>query len=318
MRIACITESICPHQKANSPWILYADFLRKNGFEIHSFEAADEAPWKERWDAMIYMAWHDWGNFRFKPQRIMESFAKYSTYRSQFPETIQICCNHSDMSRYSLVTPYWRMRDPILFRTPSYDRSELSPLPPGDIHAYEVFYKGFDFSHEEPKFNAALICNPTGPQGYRASVAEQVAKVGYGLCLEGMNIMPIKPEDYIQVMSRSRILVCPRGWGGQSQRHWDAWRAKKPVLTDVECASVEMIPGVRLKENEHYLVYRSPEEIPDIVSDWSKPSKADDLKRIAENGHAAAMHPQDQEILKFFIQIQGRPIPAASSASPHS
>jgi hypothetical protein len=90
-------------------------------------------------------------------------------------------------------------------------------------------------------------------------------------------------------MGESEIIVCPRGWGEQSRRHWDAWLSGKPILTDRECDSVEMIPGMRLKEGTHYLVFDTPEDIPDIVSDWTRPSRRDDLDEIAENGKRAAL-----------------------------
>jgi len=45
-----------------------------------------------------------------------------------------------------------------------------------------------------------------------------------------------------------------------------------------------MIPGQRLRAGEHYLVFDEPEEIPDLVSDWCRPSRADDLAAIAERG----------------------------------
>ena len=85
-----------------------------------------------------------------------------------------------------------------------------------------------------------------------------------------------------------RFRCTERGWGEQSKRHWDAWRSGKPVLTDRDCDSVEMVPGVRLERDKHYLVYDHPDMIPDIVSDWTRPSRLDDLAELAENGTCAA------------------------------
>lgn len=90
-------------------------------------------------------------------------------------------------------------------------------------------------------------------------------------------------------MAQCQIIVCPRGWGEQSRRHWHAWLSGKPVLTDRDYDSVEMIPGVRLKQGVHYLVFDDPKEIPDIVSDWTRPSRLDDLVQIAEHGRRAAL-----------------------------
>lgn len=309
MKIAAITECICLEHKRFSPWILHKEFLSQHGFEISSYEAADNAPWKQPWDAMIYQAWQAWGNPRFKPDKIMKAFGKYATYRAMFPSTIQIVCNHSDMSRYPLATPYWRVNDPILFRNPSYDRSELFPFPAESIWPYEISYSGTYgspcfASTDQLVYDAGLICSPSDSTGRRRAVAQAVAKIGYGVCLEEIGKNFVHPNDYNKIMGQCRIIVCPQGWGGGSQRHWDAWKSKKPVLTDSECAAIEMIPGMQLKENEHYLVYKSPEEIPDIVSDWSKPSRADDLRKIAENGHQASLRPQEEHILNFFKSLK--------------
>ena len=98
--------------------------------------------------------------------------------------------------------------------------------------------------------------------------------------------VPQSVHDWL--MARCRIIVCPRGWGQQSSRHWDAWFSGKPVLTDTDCAAVELIPGQRLVPGVHYLVFSDPAEIPDIVNDWTRASRLDDLAEIAENGRRAA------------------------------
>ena len=103
-------------------------------------------------------------------------------------------------------------------------------------------------------------------------------------------------------MARCQILVCPRGWGENSRRHWDAWLSGKPVLTDRDCDSVEMIPGTRLRAGEHYLVFEDPDDIPDIVSDWTRPSRRDDLAEIAENGRRAAQSYDALDCIAQFFQ----------------
>lgn len=108
-------------------------------------------------------------------------------------------------------------------------------------------------------------------------------------------------------MGRCRIIVCPQGWGEQSRRHWDAWKSGKPVLTDRPCDSVEMIPGMRLQREVHYLVYDDPAQIPDIVSDWSRPGRRDDLEQIARNGQQAALSYDGlATMLRFFKGLKGR------------
>jgi hypothetical protein len=39
----------------------------------------------------------------------------------------------------------------------------------------------------------------------------------------------------------------------------------------------------------HYLVFDSPEQIPEIVTEWTRPSRRDALARIAENGRRATL-----------------------------
>lgn len=306
MKVAAVTESICPDMKASSPWVLYASALAKQGIEISFYEADDEEPWKQPWDAMIFQPWHDWNNLRFKPEKIMKAFERYAVYRAVFPSVVQIACNHSDMSRRPFIAPYWRAGDPILYRTPPYDRSELHPFPEKDIYPFEVAYcKTYGnscFRAEEVLYDAGLICSPSGPPNYRKAVAAEVAKVGFGHCPDfGQGILP---KEHHKIMGQCRIIVCPQGWGGQSQRHWDAWKSGKPILTDMECSKVEMIPGTVLRAGEHYLVYDDPKDIPDIVSDWCRPSRADDLARIAVNGKTAAeaFDPIDS-ISKFFTSV---------------
>ena len=77
------------------------------------------------------------------------------------------------------------------------------------------------------------------------------------------------------------------------------------MLTDRECDSVEMIPGVRLRGGTHYIVFDSPEDIPDIVSDWTRPSRSAELAKIAENGRRAALsYDLLERITNFFQSIR--------------
>jgi hypothetical protein len=235
---------------------------------------------------MIPMVWLDWDNpKRFDPTRIMPFLEKYAEYRSTFPDVVQIVCNHIDMSRRPYAAPYWRNGDPVLYRTPPYDRREIAPFPERDVWAYECIMGSPCLASDGPAEHAAgFIGTPSGPAGYRARVAIETAKVGIGMCRP----RPIAHEQYRRLLQKCEIIVCPRGWGGQSLRHWDAWKSGKPVLTDTECAAIEMIPGQSLVEGIHYLVFHDPNEIPDIVSDWTRPSKKEELRQIAENGRRAA------------------------------
>lgn len=134
--------------------------------------------------------------------------------------------------------------------------------------------------------------------GYRENVARETAKVGIGICKQGH---AYSKKEYNEIMAKCQIIVCPRGWGEQSERHWDAWLSGKPVPTDRACDSVEMIPGLRLQEGVHYLVFDDPKEIPDIVSDWTRRSRLDDLAQIAENGRCAALsYDACSRIIEFF------------------
>ena len=74
------------------------------------------------------------------------------------------------------------------------------------------------------------------------------------------------------------------------------------MLTDRDCDSVEMIPGIRLRDGEHYLVFDNPDDIPDIVSDLMRPSRSDELAEIAENGRRAAQsYNALDRITQFFL-----------------
>lgn len=287
LEIAVIIESIAEGRVAQQPWIYFKDALAERNIHIHIYQGNNE-PFKRSYDAMILHVWLDWGNKeRFDPGRILPIMEKYAVYRAEFPETVQIILNETDMSRRPYATPYWRSNDPILYRTPAYNRNELYPFPPEHIWPYEVIWgKPCLISTTPNKYTAGFIGQPNGPAGYRERVAKETAKVGVGICKRPR---PYSNEEYNNIISNCEIIVCPRGWGEQSQRHWDAWLSGKPVLTDRECDSVEMIPGFRLKHGIHYLVFDKPDEIPDIVSDWTRPSRRDDLRQIAENGKQAAL-----------------------------
>ena len=286
----------------SSPWVRFAAELAKAGIFVSRFSSIDEA-WRH-FDAMILMVWLDWGNREyFKPECIIPVMEKYSSYRAAFPATIQIVLNHVDMCRRAYATPYWRSGDPILFRTPAYARSELAPFPPEDIFAFEYVRGSACFANHSVRHAAGFIGSPSGPAGYRESVARETAKVGLGKCLNDK----IPKAEYNALMGSCRIIVCPQGWGEQSYRHWDAWRSGKPILTDRACDSVEMIPGIRLRQGEHYLVYDHPSDIPDIVSDWTQRGRLADLEEIARNGQAAALNYDPfTSILHVFRSLQGR------------
>lgn len=284
-RVAAVSEGFDPAYGSRVPWLHHRKELARHGIDIEVHASPDGMDGAH--DAMIPMVWLDFENpRRFDARRTMRFLERYSAYRARFPEVLQIVCNHIDMCRRPYALPYWRRGDPILCRTPPYDRSELDPFPASDIVPYEMVLGSERLRGEGPPTRlAGFVGTPTGPRGYRMRVAIETAKVGIGLC----HPRPLAPEKYGRLLSECAILVCPRGWGEQSERHWDAWRAGKLVLTDTDCAAVEMIPGVRLEHEEHYLVYKDPAEIPDIVSEWSRPSRREDAERIARAGREAAL-----------------------------
>ncbi|HLE25588.1 MAG TPA: glycosyltransferase [Thermodesulfobacteriota bacterium] len=299
MEIAVIIEGISEKRIARQSWIYFRDSLAEKDIHILVYHGNDEA-FERPFDAMLLHVWQHWANKeRFDPSRIFPIIEKYAIYRAEFPETVQIVFNHTDMSRRPYATPYWRLGDPILYRTPAYNRKELYPFPEEHIWAYEHIWGEPCFvSNTPPKYKAGFIGRPSGPPGYRQSVARETAKVGIGICKESH---AYSKKEYDEIMANCKIIVCPRGWGEQSQRHWDAWLSGKPVLTDRECNSVEMIPGLRLQEEMHYLVFDDPKDIPDIVSDWTRPSRLDDLAQIAESGRRAALsYDACGRIIEFF------------------
>src|SRR5271166_2199665 len=166
----------------SSPWAYFARDLANAGIFISRFNSLDEA-WR-LFDAMILMVWLDWQNKEhFKVERILPVMEKYAAYRAAFPNTMQIVLNHVDMCRRASATPYWRLGDPILFRTPAYDRTELTPFPVEDIFAFEYVRGSACFQNPTCEYAAGFIGSPSGPRGYRESVARETAKVGIGRCV---------------------------------------------------------------------------------------------------------------------------------------
>ena len=296
MNVAFVVENHPDLERVETaPWFFHRAQLAQTGITVALFDDLSKA-WRP-FDAMILMVWLDWANpVSFKPDRIMPVMEKYSAYRAAFPETTQIVLNHTDMGRHAYAAPYWRTGDPILFRTPAYDRSELAPFPADQIFAFE-YIRGSVLPPAPVRHAAGFIGTPSGPPGYRNRVAAATAAVGIGKCIP----VPLPKEEYAALIASCRIIVCPRGWGENSVRHWDAWRSGKVVLTDRECDSVEMIPGIRLRDKVHYLVYDDPGEIPDLVSDWTRPGRRDDLEQIASNGTKAALsYDSYQRMVEFF------------------
>jgi glycosyltransferase involved in cell wall biosynthesis len=327
MDIGVITEGIDESDLLAHPWIYHREALLDRGIRIHLYRHGDVAGFRRSFDAMLLHVWQDWANpAHFDPRRILPILEHYAVYRSRFPQTVQIVLNHTDMSRRPYATPYWREGDPVLYKAPAYDRTELAPFPPETIWAYEMLWGESCFSSAvAPAHPAGFIGSESGPPGYRRRVAAATARVGIGMCAPER---PVSKRQYNAMMASCRIVVCPRGWGENSSRHWDAWKSGKPVLTDRECDSVEMIPGIRLREGEHYLVYDDPDQIPDIVSDWTRPSRSADLAEIAHNGRRAALsYDALDRIARFFHSVMpgcraSEPsrlaAPAPAAASPPS
>jgi hypothetical protein len=304
MEIAYVVQAHPDSELIKSvPWNYFAKELAQHDVFVSRFNSIDEA-WRP-FDAMILLVWLDWRHRGyFKVEQILPVMEKYSIYRATFPATIQIVVNHVDMARRATAIPYWRLGDPILFKTPAYDRTELAPFPAQDIFPYEVVCGSACFRDLPCQYAAGFIGTPSGPRGYRERVARETAKVGLGRCLT----RKLRKSKYEDLMGRCRIIVCPQGWGEQSYRHWDAWKSGKPVLTDAACDSVEMIPGIRLQRGVHYLVYDDPAEIPDIVSDWTRRGRRDDLDQVARNGQQAALsYDGCAWMLKFFERLKCLP-----------
>lgn len=259
-----------------APWVLYKDQL---GFPVTTYRSYEADFFEREHEAILLHLWTDWlNNRRFNTIETMELMCKLTTYRARYPKTkIYLCSDHDNANR-NFALPYWRETDRVLYRIPPYDRSKLFPYK--DVWAWEYAYNkcyGRPVFEDGPvQFQAAFVGSPSGPPGYRQLVALFTARVGFGFCNENM----MAQEEYDKVISGARIVVCPRGWGQSSSRHWDAWRSKKPVLTDVECADFELVPGQVLVPGKHFLTFNKPDEIPDIVSDWAR--RPDDLREITE------------------------------------
>lgn len=68
-----------------------------------------------------------------------------------------------------------------------------------------------------------------------------------------------------------------------------------------------MISGLRLRAGVDYLAFDDPEQVPDIVMDWTRPSRRDDLAQIAECGRRAALsYDGCGRVAEFFQRAVGR------------
>ncbi|MGH7801688.1 MAG: hypothetical protein ACREOW_13865 [Thermodesulfobacteriota bacterium] len=164
MEIAIVIEGISKKRIAWQPWIYYKEPLAERNINILVYRGNGEA-FQRSFDAMLLHVWQDWRNKeRFDPFRILPIMEKYAIYRAEFPETVQIILNHTDMSRRPYATPYWRPGDQILYRTPAYNRGELFPFPEERIWAYEHVWGAPCFtSSTRPKHTAGFIGTPAGP-----------------------------------------------------------------------------------------------------------------------------------------------------------
>jgi hypothetical protein len=167
MDIGVIGEGIDESQLAVQPWIFHRDALASRDIRIHLYRHGDTEGFRRGFDAMLLHVWQDWQNrTRFDHQRIFPILEHYSAYRSRYPQTVQIVLNHTDMGRRPYATPYWRTGDPVLYRTPAYDRRELAPFPPETIWAYEKVWGESCFtSSAAPKHKAGFIGTASGPAG---------------------------------------------------------------------------------------------------------------------------------------------------------
>ncbi len=305
MHVGVLTEGIDREEIDTQPWVYHRKALAADGIRIEVLPA-DEDGFARRFDVMMLHVWQDWDNpRRFVAHRIVPIMERYAIYRARFPDTVQIILNHVDMAHPPFATAYWRLGDPVLYKTPAYDRSKLAPFPPATIWAYERIWNASEIgSTDRPKYQAGFIGTASGPPGYRQRVAKATARVGIGICKARPRYTRQKHDA---LMAQCRIMVCPRGWGEHSGRHWDAWMSGKPVLTDRACAATEMIPGQHLRAGEHYLVFDEPDEIPDLVSDWCRASRADELAAIAARGRQAARGYDGLACMRgFFARLAAR------------
>lgn len=214
---------------------------------------------------MFLHVWQDWINAeRLDPKLILPIMEGYAGYRARFGDVMQIILNHTDMARRPDAISYWRLVDPILYRTPAYARGERLSFHAESIVPYGVPYgKGWGspcFHSRRPSRNdGSLIGTQSGPPGYRQRVARQAVRVGIGGCSPPSRF---DLSAYAQRLAECLIIVFTRGGGEQSQRHWDTWLSGKPMLTDRDADAVE--PQC-LRDGEHYSVFGEPEQIPSLV-----------------------------------------------------
>lgn len=275
MNIISISYGISDQILYNTPWLRYSKQLNIKHCKIdHKITDLDEI-FSKACDLLII--YHDINSRNLDHYEFMSNIAEY---RARFNVKCVIV-NHFDNCRIPNIVPYWRENDIVLFRTPPYNRLELYPYQQKKIFAWEYLYGSPRFSNDNIIHKAGFIGSDVGPDGYRKNIANVVKKVGIGICDDCSMMGP----DYNKLLSQCRIIVCPEGNGPQSSRHWDVWLSKKVVLTDRNSSSVELVPGVKLLPDVHYLVYDDVDNISDIVNELSKDS--DKLDVIAMNGYSA-------------------------------
>src|SRR5215210_8387961 len=98
MEICTVIEGISEQTIQKQPWIYYRTALASRNIHIEVYDGSGDA-FRRRFDAMLLHVWQDWENRRlFNPYRILPLMERYAAYRAEFPETIQIILNHTDMT----------------------------------------------------------------------------------------------------------------------------------------------------------------------------------------------------------------------------
>jgi hypothetical protein len=159
MDIAVVVSRIGEGYFTRSPWYLYRDRLEKVGFRIHLYEDS-LAGFRTRHDAIILFVSFNWlHDVNFPSDVVMPYFQHLAIYRYEYPDCINIVLHHWDMIDVPFADPLWRPGDPVLLRTPYYDRSRHYPLSNSVIGSYELDYAPKDRfkQHNEIRYMAGFI-----------------------------------------------------------------------------------------------------------------------------------------------------------------
>ena len=192
--VAVVVVNVDPSQVGSSPWVRYREELKREGISIQVFDDYKHAFCHDHDAIMLHLVFN-WNQTKFfNPAEIMPLLAALSTYRSEHPD-----CQHVLLYAWErpspFAFPYWRAGDPILYRTPLYDRSELYPFPASEVWSYEKIWGSACYQTDSPPKYASGFIGSRTRREWRDRVARETARTGIGICTATAVFVEIAPIE---------------------------------------------------------------------------------------------------------------------------